>query len=165
MLARTPILCTIVVSAFWLISGLTRADGRSLEAGFAEADITPKLGDKPVYLAGFGQNRRATGVHDPLMARAVVFKHGDRQLAMVSIDVVGFFHENVEQVRKQLPGFDYVLVSSTHNHEGPDTLGLWGPSPFVSGIDPAYMKSVEEQIVKAVRDADGGAKPVTARLR
>ena len=31
-----------------------------LQAGFGEADITPPLGKdkKPVYLAGFGQNRR-----------------------------------------------------------------------------------------------------------
>ena len=46
----------------------------------------------------------------------------------------------VERVRKQLPGFTYVLVSSTHNHEGPDTLGLWGPNPFQSGVDPDYLK-------------------------
>src|SRR5439155_17112186 len=60
-------------------------------------------------------------------------------------------------VRKELKDFDYVLVSSTHNHEGPDTLGLWGPNPFTSGIDPQYLKHVEEQIVKAVRAADQAA--------
>ena len=53
-------------------------------------------------------------------------------------------------MRRQLPGFSYVLISSTHNHEGPDTLGLWGPSPFKSGVNPAYMKLVQEQIIKAV---------------
>src|SRR5207247_9474007 len=31
---------------------------------------------------------------------------------------------------------------------------LWGPNPFQSGIDPAYMKRVEERIVEAVRLAD-----------
>jgi hypothetical protein len=136
-----------------------------LLAGFAETDITPKLdAGKPVYLAGFGQNRKATGVHDPLKARAVVLRHGKDKLAIVSIDVVGFFHDNVLRVRQQLPGFTYVLVSSTHNHEGPDTLGLWGPNPFVSGVDPAYMKSVEEQIVRAVQAADAAARPVTTRI-
>jgi hypothetical protein len=152
-----------------LVSGLrTAAEERppasKLQAGFAEIDITPKLGDKPVYMAGFGQNRKATGVHDPLKARAVVLKDGDSKLALVSIDVVGFFHPNVSHVRQQLDGFTYVLVSSTHNHEGPDTLGLWGPNPFTSGVDPAYLKRVEEQIVKAVHDADATVQPVTARL-
>src|SRR5262245_17921119 len=97
----------------------------ALSVGFGEMDITPKVGgDKPVFVAGFGANRRATGVHDPLMARAIVLAADKRKVAIVSVDLVGFFLPNVENVRKQLEGFDYVLVSSTHNHEGPDTLGL-----------------------------------------
>src|SRR5262249_41410515 len=117
----------------------TAADTPALLAGFGETDITPKVGgDKPVYLAGFGHNRKATGVHDPLKARAVVLKHDERKIALVSIDVVGFFHPSVRRVREQLAGFTYVLVSSTHNHEGPDTLGLWGPNAFTSGIDKDY---------------------------
>jgi hypothetical protein len=135
-----------------------------LQAGFGEADITPKVGDKPVFMAGFGQNRKATGVHDPLLARALVLKAADRKLALVSVDLVGFFRENVQHVRRALPDFSYVLVSSTHNHEGPDTLGLWGPRPFTSGVDPAYLKLVEEQIVKAVHAADSSIQPMTVRV-
>jgi hypothetical protein len=134
-----------------------------LEAGFGEADITPAVADKkPVYMAGFGNNRKATGVHDPLFARAVVLRKGDVKIALVSIDVVGFFYPNVQRVRKELKGFRYVLVSSTHNHEGPDTLGLWGATTFQSGVDPDYMKTVEKQIVKAVTAADAARKPVAA---
>jgi hypothetical protein len=137
-------------------------DDAVLEAGFAEADITPKVADKkPVYMAGFGNNRKAAGVHDPLLARAVVVRQGDTKVAVVSIDVVGYFYSNVQRVRKQLPGFRYVLITSTHNHEGPDTLGLWGPGAFQSGVDPDYMKTVERQIVKAVTDADAARKPVS----
>jgi hypothetical protein len=136
-----------------------------LRAGFGETDITPKVGgDKPVFVAGFGQNRRATGVHDRLMARAVVLSAEGKKIAIVAVDLVGFFLPNVESVRKQLDGFDYVLVTSTHNHEGPDTLGLWGPSPLQSGVDPEYMKLVEKQIVAAVKAADAARKPVKARL-
>src|ERR1043166_8468905 len=63
----------------------------TLHAGFGEADITPKVGKKPVYLAGFGKGRAATGVHDPLMARAVVLKDKGTKIALVSVDVVGLF--------------------------------------------------------------------------
>jgi hypothetical protein len=140
------------------------ADDSPLQAGFAEADITPKLGDKPVYIAGFGHNRKATAVHDPIMARTVVLKHGKEKIALVSIDVVGFFHGSVEKIRDRLPGFTYVLVSSTHNHEGPDTLGLWGSSAFVSGIDPDYLKLVDEKIIDIVKKADQAARPVTAAI-
>jgi hypothetical protein len=144
--------------------GAREAAPDGLRAGLGACDVTPALDGKPVYLAGFGKNRKATGVHDPLVARAVVFAHGGRKLAMVSVDVVGLFQATVERARARLAGFDYVLVSSTHNHEGPDTLGLWGPNLVTSGIDPAYMKKVEEGIVKAVRAADAAARPVQARL-
>src|SRR5262249_9856591 len=86
------------------------------------------------------------------------------KIALVSVDLVGFFNGNVRRVRDALPGFSYVLVSSTHNHEGPDTLGLWGPNPFKSGVDPAYLKLVEEQIVKAVKEADKASQPVTVQI-
>lgn len=135
-----------------------------LQAGFAETDVTPQLGEKPVYMAGFGQNRKATAIHDPLKARVVVLKHGEQKVALVSVDVVGLFHASAERVRQLLPGFTYVLVSSTHNHEGPDTLGLWGPNPFKSGLDPEYLKQIEGKIVQAVKDAEKAAAAVTARI-
>ncbi len=137
----------------------------TLRVGFGETDITPKLGgDKPVFVAGFGPNRKATGVHDPLMARAVVLQDGARKVAVVSLDLVGFFLPGVERVRKELPGFDYVLVTCTHNHEGPDTLGLWGQTPLQSGVDPEYIRFVEKQVVAAVKAAEAALKPAGARL-
>jgi hypothetical protein len=135
-----------------------------LEAGFGEADITPKLGEQPVYMAGFGNNRKATKVHDPLMARAVVLKADKQKVALVSIDVVGFGYPNVLRIRKHFPDFTYVLVSSTHNHEGPDTVGLWGPDRGTSGVDANYITHLEAAIVKAVQDADKATKSVTARI-
>jgi hypothetical protein len=159
------------VTALTIAAGLTAVPGPSgaasdppLEAGFAESDITPAVGDKPVFLAGFGRGRKATGVLDPLKARAVVLRHGKSKIALVSVDVIGLFHPAVVRVRGQLPGFRYILVSSTHNHEGPDTLGLWGPGLFETGVDPAYIKTVIGQVVKAVHHADAAAQPVTARL-
>lgn len=154
------------IFALILLAGGTvcRADD-VLNAGFAEADVTPTIGpDRPVYMAGFGHNRKATGVHDRLKARAVVFKNGSTKIALVCVDLVGFFLPNLEHVRGQLPGFDYVLVSSTHSHEGPDSLGLWGPTPLQTGVDADYMKTVEKQIVQAVRDADAALQPVVSRI-
>ncbi len=141
-----------------------REEKPALEVGLAEVDITPRLGGRPVYLAGFGHNRIATGVHDPLFARAIVLRHGQRKLALVSIDVVGFFIGEVKKVRQQLPGFDSVTISSTHNHEGPDTMGLWGKTPFQSGLDPDYQTQVRKAIVAAVKEAEGKCRPVQARI-
>jgi hypothetical protein len=136
-----------------------------LKVGFGKSDITPAVGgDTPVYLAGFGQNRKATKVHDPIMARACVLDDGTAKIALVSVDLVGLFHEQVTAARKRLPGFAHIVISSTHNHEGPDTLGIWGPGPFKSGIDPAYLKKVEDGIVAAVEAADKARRTVSAEI-
>ncbi len=154
-----------LIAALLFVAALAVAsDETPFEAGFGEADITPPLKDKTVYLAGFGHNRKATGVHDPLKARAVVLRHGQQKWAIVSLDVVGFFLPHVERVRKRLTGFTCVLVSSTHNHEGPDTMGLWGATPLQCGIDRDYLRLVEDRIVDAVRAADSSRQAVTVRL-
>jgi len=148
-----------------LLGIATLSQGADLSVGFAEVDVTPRLDpDKPVYLAGFGHNRKATKIHDPIMCRAVVLSDGKQKIALVCVDVVGLFNSVAESVRQKVDGFAYVCVSSTHNHEGPDTLGLWGKEPLKSGIDKMYMKDLEENIVKAIRAADKRLKSATAKI-
>jgi hypothetical protein len=132
-----------------------------LRVGFGEVDVTPDPAKKPVWLAGFGKGRNATKVHDPLFARAVVFAHEKKKIAVVSVDLVGLFNDVAQRVRKKLPGFTYILVTSTHNHEGPDTMGLWGPNLFTSGIDAEYMRQVENGLIKAIQQADSTRQPVS----
>lgn len=147
-----------------LLSAAPAIAAPQLSVGFADADVTPTLGKTPVYMAGFGHNRKATKVHDPIMARAVVLSDGTKKIAFVSVDVVGLFNPFVEGVRAKLKGFDHVCVSSTHNHEGPDTLGLWGQTPFSSGVDDEYMKKLADGIVTAVTAADKAKQPAIARI-
>lgn len=131
--------------------------------GYASADVTPRLGSKPVFIAGYGQNRKATKIHDPLFARAIVLSDGQKRVALAAVDVVGLQYPTVQEIRKRLSGFDYVMVASTHNHEGPDTVGLWGPSPFKSGIDDEFMEYLISQTVRRRsrrrrRPPDGGGQ-------
>ena len=77
---------------------------------------------------------------------------------------IGLFLPVVERCRARLPGVAHLTVSATHNHEGPDTLGLWGRPPFVTGVDPAYLKRVEDAIVQAVRAAVADLKPASAEV-
>jgi len=153
LLALLCVLCDSVVGS-----------SAELRVGFGEVDVTPEVGKKPVYIAGFGHNRKATGVADPLFARAVVLSDGKTKIAFAAVDVVGFFLTNVENVRKQLKDFDHIVVSSTHNHEGPDTLGLWGSTAVTSGVDLDYIKKLEAGIVEAIKAADAGVRPVKARI-
>jgi hypothetical protein len=157
-----PFLLGLAVLASPLVEGGSLSAAELL-AGFGEADITPKIdGDKPVFIAGYGMNRRATGVHDPIFARCVVLASGKQRIALVSVDLIGLQYPQVQAIRAKLPHLDYVLVSSTHNHEGPDVIGIWGRNPFHRGVDAAYLDLVIERVVQAVLQAEKYLLPVTA---
>ena len=120
------------------------------------------LGAKPVYMAGFGHDRKATGVHDELWARAVAVSDGRQKLAIVSVDLIGFFLKDVvkarELLQQKVPGA-VLVVSSTHDHEGPDTMGLWGSGRFSSGVDPQYLERVRREVAEAAAEALARLRP------
>jgi hypothetical protein len=68
--------------------------------------------------------------------------------------VVGLQYPTVQTIRSRLADYRYVMVSSTHNHEGPDTIGIWGRTPLVSGVDEQWLDQMVERIVTLVRDAE-----------
>jgi hypothetical protein len=113
-----------------------------------------------IYLAGFGSDRIALGCHDDLWARALVLDDGVRRLAIVSLDLIGtlkygsyygFAHAQ-ELLEPELGVTDFVF-SSTHDHQGPDALGLWGPDTLVDGKFPRYLAWVDGQTARAIREA------------
>jgi hypothetical protein len=150
--------------AFLALVSSVRAEG--LRAGSAKAVITPDIQTSKVYLAGFGENRLATGVHDDLYVRCLALGAGAQTVVLCSADLIGLFYDDVLKVRQAVsgraPGITHLIVASTHDHEGPDTLGLWGPNPFVSGLDEQYMDWLDGRIADtAVRAA---ASLETARV-
>lgn len=148
-------LTLLMVSAVWAAFGNSSPGGEErLRVGFAEADITPEWpSKKPIWLAGYKAGRRATGVHDPLLVRAAVLDDGERQVAIASVDLVGLQYETVQRIRARLPNFHYVLVASTHNHEAPDVIGLWGASVYQRGVDDDYLQWVVDRTVEAIEQA------------
>jgi hypothetical protein len=159
---RIATLC-VVMACSLLILGSSVSAAAPIQVGIAEADITPEVGgSKKVWIAGYGQNRPALGVHDPLMVRAIVFSDGTRRIAMAAVDLVGLQYDAVQAIRKELEGFDYVMVASTHNHEGPDTVGMWGPSPLQTGVDPQYIAMVIQKTAETIRKANENLVAATA---
>ena len=123
-----------------------------MKIGYAQQIITPSL-DRPVFLAGFGQNRRAQTVHDDLFARALALRDGPHTLVLCSLDLIGFFrHDMLEVARRvNVQATDtQIIIASTHNHHGPDTMGLWGPDDQTCGIDPYYLAALKEKITAAI---------------
>jgi len=116
----------------------------------------------PVFLAGFGDNRQATGYHDQLWARGVVIQGKGGRVGIVSLDLVGYFNAEVQNIRSLVDpasGIDYLVVNSTHQHEGPDTLGIWGPDPLTSGTDTAYLDFVNDAVADCVDEAAANLQP------
>jgi hypothetical protein len=124
-----------------------------------------------IYLAGFGDNRLATGKHDDLWARALVLDYGKTRLAIVALDFIGYYshggYYGVDEVRKIVePSFGVtdILIASTHNHEGPDTVGIWGANPVSDGKYPRYLQFVDREIAKAIAQAVKSLTPVRLKL-
>lgn len=121
-----------------------------------------------IWLAGFQNARPMNGVHDDLWARTVVFRQGETTISVTSLDLVGFFNDQVDLVREAVVAagldVDHVIISSTHVHEGPDTMGMWGRTPFQSGIDPDYMAYVHSQTVVSIQEAIADLRPATMRI-
>jgi hypothetical protein len=136
-------------------------------AGAASRNITPSLGERPVFLAGFQGDRRATAVHSDLYARALAMRLGDRVAVLVACDLIGLHYDDIAEIRAALAPRDIppdsLIVACTHIHSGPDTLGLWGPDQASSGVAPAYLASVKRAVAEAALEALTFGCPVRMR--
>ena len=162
--------------------------------GFAKLSITPKLIDEwedinndaqfdadidkwtdvngndqfdAVWMAGFQNKRAAQGVKDDLMAVAAVIDDGQTRIGIISADTIGLMRKFVLSVREDVPeewGLDYIMVHATHNHEGPDTQGLWGPSFLKSGVDDVYMEQLKRDFISTLKMAIENLEPAEMSL-
>ena len=110
-----------------------------------------------VWLAGFQTGRPAASVNDPIWARASVFEQGETRVGIVALDLVGWFNDDVvmtrEMAAEQGLELDYILIASTHQHEGPDTVGMWGERIGKTGYQEDYAAFIRQSTVDALNDA------------
>ncbi|WP_321478206.1 hypothetical protein [uncultured Paludibaculum sp.] len=152
------------IASVLLFACVCVAQGGELMASAARRSITPDLKNgRPVYMAGFGQGRAATGVHDDLWVRCVALSTGEKPLAVCAVDSIGLFWDDVRKIRAGVPQAT-VLVMSTHVHEGPDTMGLWGAKQGVSGIDEEYNALLVARAVEAIKECLSTMRPATISL-
>jgi hypothetical protein len=172
--------CAVLVLClmFLLTTGVSSATEYPFQAGAAAVVVTPtaammdpaELG--PVYLGGYGQGRIADPgqVWDDLWARTLVIRRGDTAVAFTAVDSVGIFyhdalriHELARESLLRLGGItlDHIIVSASHTHHAPDTMGMWGPSLFKSGINPHYQEYLIEQTAESIVQAASSLQPVS----
>ncbi len=140
-----------------------------MKIGYAQNVITPAL-DKPVYLAGFGNNRRAETIHDDLYARALAIQTKQTTLVLVALDLIGFFRPDVQDVIRRVQTSEVfktsevsVVIASTHTHHGPDTMGLWGPDDKTRGVDEVYLAELKTKIVDVIHASLSDPKPASVK--
>src|SRR5277367_4292734 len=91
-----------------------------LHVGFAETDITPKLGSQS---PGGMQVRRLNEIHDPLKAVAMVIKGDQNTIALVGVDSLFITEETTARAREivlrdtRISGAN-VLIGASHTHGG-----------------------------------------------
>lgn len=133
-----------------------------MKVGYAQTVITPSL-ERPVFLAGFGHNRRAESIHDDLFARALAISAGQTTLMLCSVDLIGLFAPDVEQIIRQVNRPDvHIILAATHTHHGPDTAGLWGLDETTRGVDEVYMAELRQRVVDTLLGALADLKPASA---
>jgi hypothetical protein len=163
-LAFAFVLCVLIASA-----GPSAAGG--LEMGLAVVDITPPVGYR---MCGYFNERLSTGVHDPLYAKALVLRQGDRKAAMVFCDLIAVSRSVSAKVREEaakkigVPELN-ILAAATHSHTGPLYAGamrdfMHGRAVARDGTDPCekvdYAAELTARLVRAIGEADAALKPV-----
>jgi hypothetical protein len=153
-----------LVSGFWLALP-TLAEMR---AGAAVRTVTPDLAKGPVFMAGFDNNRRATAIHDDLFARCLALQPGETPLVICGVDSIGLFWDDVVRIRQtvktKLGRNADVVVAALHDHQAPDTMGLWGPNAATSGINEEYSSFVIERTAEAALAAIANLRPASIAL-
>jgi hypothetical protein len=138
----------------------------SLRAGTARVNITPPNG-YPFSAWGL-RTGVAVGVHDPLLAQAVVLDDGSRSIAIVAVDLCNAarqFTDDVRQRVRALTGIapEAVLINASHTHSGPP--GVPARSGVSLGSTPSayegYASALPDLVAGAVFSAWYGRRPAT----
>ncbi|MGD2104699.1 MAG: neutral/alkaline non-lysosomal ceramidase N-terminal domain-containing protein [Anaerolineae bacterium] len=133
----------------------------NLLAGAAEVDITPPIG---VPMEGYvAREGNSVGVHDPLLAQALLLRAGQDAILLFTLDFLGVGLDFTRRVREQVArAIDVretdILLACTHTHSGPA-----GFLPRVSGLgaeqDPGLQEITIRKLAGAARWAESRLRP------
>jgi len=146
------------------------------------------LGD-PVLAFKEGEIRIGNGhgparyVFDRIYAHALYLEEpaGGRKIVLVAADLYMLMFPDVEAIRSLVDpalGIDFILVTSTHSHMGPDTLGVSGLEGLSttdalrvlrrgqapSGINREWFLRLRQTLVGLVEKAAREKRPATVRV-
>jgi hypothetical protein len=116
----------------------------------------------------FGGARAAITVKTDVDARALAFIQGDTTAVVLYIDSVGLIGGDIDLIRAH-PSLaeleiDHIIIGTTHAHDTPDTLGLWGPTVTATGRQQFVLDALYEAAAAAVKEAVETARPATMQI-
>ncbi|MBX7211534.1 MAG: hypothetical protein K1X78_24725 [Verrucomicrobiaceae bacterium] len=142
-----------------LLSGLLLVPSLHAEfkAGAAVIDISPpKL---PVLVNGGMMSRYVDKINTRVHARAVVATDGKEQIAIVVADSCMMSREVLDDAKAMASkktgiAADHMLISATHAHSVPASMGCLG-----TDADPSYVPFLKEKLVEAIAAAQARLEP------
>jgi neutral ceramidase len=165
-----------ITAYLWVavIAGSAGIAAEPMSVGVGVAEITPPLG---YPMSGYFYARGATGVLDPLHAKAVVFEQGETRAALVVCDLISIDRRLADAVREQVEqrtGIPpaHVVVAATHTHTGPNYRAELEKYFASAPAEPRnaspdatfdYVPRLIEQIATAVEHAARVIQPTTLR--
>ena len=147
---------------------LYAASGKSISAGAAKIKTTPET---PIPMSGYGSRKDPfKGVHDDLFARTIVFSDGENTAALIAVDLSGFSHKLWDEISTEISektGIpkENIMLSATHNHNGPTTreykeVSGRGYNQKYSAEVAAYVETLKQKLVSVVAEAKDNLAPV-----
>jgi neutral ceramidase len=164
-------LISLFFAAMWLclFHGVrdSPAEDARLEVGAASMDITPPL---RMPMAGYFHERLATGIHDPLHAKAIYVRGGAVEFLWIFCDLIALDRETVvearESIRRRLSvPEENILIAATHAHTGPQYYrspeGRSSARSGLSSMQREYIEALVENIAESAQRAKASAKATT----
>jgi hypothetical protein len=117
-------------------------------AGSAIVDVTPK--QLPVLVNGGMTSRSVDKINTPVSARSMAFSDGKEKLVIVVVDSCMMSRDLIDRAKEMaaeksgIPR-DRILISATHTHTAPASMGCLG-----TDADPAYEIFLTKKLVEAV---------------
>jgi hypothetical protein len=129
-----------------------------LSVGFAQVEITPPLG---AAMTGAGLVP-SKGTDDPLMARTMVARSGDRTIAIVGVDLVKIrfdLSDAAIALASERTGIDRdaVMICCSHNHSSP-FVPMGGPN------NKEYLSTLPQHIADSIARAHESLQPARMLL-
>lgn len=153
---KTTRIVSLFGFAVWM-SLLPGSAAAELKVGAAVIDVSPP--QFPVLVNGGMYSKSADKIKTAVNARAIVLEEGKERVAIVVVDSCMIHRELLDDAKSLahketgIP-HDRILISATHSHSAPSSMGCLGTDP-----DEAYVPFLRLKIAEAIKAAAANAEP------